>query len=88
MARTPTIDRITLPSGNTYYLADLDAREMIAGGITFNTAWTSTDYSSPTTPTAAKLATIPAGVTVYYNNGESSAVGTLSASADTKATFY
>jgi hypothetical protein len=27
---TPTIDRVTLPSGSTYYLKDKEARELIA----------------------------------------------------------
>ena len=88
MARTPTIDRITLPSGNTYYLADLDAREMIAGGINFDVVWNETDYNTLTAPASAKLATIPNAVTVYYHQGTETATGTLAASSQTVATFY
>lgn len=82
------ISKITLPSGNTYDIKDATARSMIAGGVSFNIVWTATNYASTTAPTTAKLAEIPAGVIVYYNNGASSATGTLAASADTKGKFY
>lgn len=82
------ISKITLPSGNTYDIKDAVARDMISGGITFTTVWSSTDYASTSAPSTAKKATIPAGVTVYYNNGASSTTGTLTASADTKGKFY
>lgn len=62
--------------------------EQIAGGVSFNIVWTLFDYSSSTQPSAAKLATIPSGVEVYYNNGAAHKTGTLTASADTKGTFY
>lgn len=82
------ISKITLPSGNTYDIKDATARSMIAGGVSFNIVWTATNYASTTAPTTAKLAEIPAGVIVYYNNGASSATGALAASADTKGKFY
>ncbi len=82
------ISKIKLPSGNEYDIKDAVAREMISGGISFIISWTATDYASSTAPTAAKLATIPAGAEVTYNNGASTATGTLAASADTKAKFY
>ena len=82
------ISRIKLPSGNSYDIKDATARSMIAGGISFNIVWTATDYASSTAPDNTKLGDIPAGVVVYYNNGASSATGTLAASADTKGKFY
>ena len=82
------ISRIQLPSGNTYDIKDATAREMLAGGVSFNVVWTTTNYASTSAPSAATLADIPAGVVVYYNNGASSATGTLAASADTKGKFY
>lgn len=86
------ISKVTLPSvgttGITYYLKDEEARDMISGGISFNIVWTATDYASSTAPTVEKLATIPAGTEVAYNNGESTATGTLVATKDTKAIFY
>ena len=89
---TNYISKVTLPSvgttGITYYIKDEEARNLISGGISFNIVWTATDYASSTAPTSAKLATIPAGVVVKYDGGESSATGTLTASADTKAIFY
>lgn len=91
---TPVISQITLPSGNSYYIADREIRdvvqalsETIAGGVNFSIVWGASDYASTTAPTTAKRATIPEGVTVYYNNGASSSTGTLEASADTKGTF-
>lgn len=92
MPDTNYISKVTLPSagttGITYYLKDEEARSLISGGISFKIVWTATDYGSTTTPSTAKLATIPEGVTVAYNNGANTAVGTLAASADTKAIFY
>jgi len=92
---TPVISKITLPDGGTYFVADRELRDVVqdlkenlSGGIDFNIVWTAANFSSSTAPTAEVLATIPAGVTVYYNNGESAAVGTLPASADTKGIFY
>lgn len=82
------ISKITLPSGNTYDIKDATARQMISGGISFNIVWTQTDYESTTAPSSTVLSTIPYGVTVYYNNGSSSALGTLLADADTTGKFY
>lgn len=81
------ISKIKLPSGNEYDIKDAVARQMIAGGVSFNIVWTSSDWSS-TEVVSGKLATIPAGVTVYYNSGANSAVGTLPASDDTLGKFY
>lgn len=73
---TPVIERITLPSGNTYYIADREIRDVVdalsqtvAGGVSFIIAWDGTS-----TPSAAQ---IPAGVIVTYN--DTSYTGTLSA---------
>ena len=82
------ISKIKLPSGNEYDIKDAVAREMISGGISFIISWTATDYASTSAPSVAKLATIPTGAEVAYNNGASTATGTLAASADTKAKFY
>ena len=73
---TPVIERITLPSGNTYYIADREIRDVVdalsqtvAGGVAFIVAW---DGKSTPIP-----ANIPEGVTVTYNN--TAYTGTLSA---------
>lgn len=85
----PDISKIKLPgSEQIYNIKDIVAREMIAGGISFLIVWTASDYASSTVPAASKLATIPAGVKVTYNNGAGEATGTLAASTDTKAKFY
>ena len=92
---SPLIKKIKLPSGNEYYIADREAREKIesiidtiAGGVSFNIVWTAADYASSTAPTAEKLAGIPEGIVVYYNNGASSATGTLDAGQATPGAFY
>lgn len=82
------ISKIKLPSGNEYDIKDAVARQMISGGVSFNIVWTQADYASSTTPTAAKLATIPAGATVGYNNGASTATGTLVADGDASSVNY
>lgn len=82
------ISKIKLPSGNEYDIKDAVARQMIAGGVSFNIVWTAAEYAATSAPTTAKLATIPAGVVVYYNNGASSATGTLEAGTDTVGKFY
>ena len=82
------ISKIKLPSGNEYDIKDATARQLISGGVSFNIVWTATDYASTSTPSAEKLASIPAGVVVYYNSGASSATGTLAASNDTIGKFY
>lgn len=84
----PDISKITLPSGNTYDIKDTVAREMISGGVSFIIAWGQSDYEQTTEPTAAKLATVPNGVIVYYNNGSSSAIGTMSPSSAQTGAFY
>lgn len=82
------ISKIKLPSGNEYDIKDAVARQMISGGVSFNIVWTQADYASSTAPTAAKLATIPAGAVVAYNNGASTAAGTLVADGDASSTTY
>ena len=88
----PDISKITLPSGNTYDIKDATARQLISGGISFNIVWSKADYSSSSAPTSSKLATIPKGVVVIYNDGvlpdTHTATGTLPASSDTVAKFY
>ena len=82
---TPVIDRITLPSGNTYYIADREIRNVvdtlsqaIAGGVSFVIAWDGTS-----TPVVAE---IPAGVVVTYNSTDYT--GTLAADSATPGAFY
>lgn len=82
---TPVIDRITLPSGNTYYIADREIRDVvdtlsqaITGGVSFVIAWDGT--STPV------IAQIPAGVVVTYNSTDYT--GTLSADSATPGAFY
>ena len=82
---TPVIDRITLPSGNTYYIADREIRdvvetlsEAIAGGVSYVIAWDGT--------AAPVVANIPAGVVVVYNDTEYT--GTLTANSATPGAFY
>ena len=81
----PVIDRITLPSGNTYYVADREIRDVvdtlsqaIAGGVSFVIAW---DGSS-----APVVANIPAGVVVTYEGTDYT--GTLSTSSAQAGAFY
>ena len=57
-------------------------QQYVAGiRITYSVVWATADYTSATAPTAAKLATIPYGTEVKYNNGASTATGTLAAGA-------
>lgn len=84
----PDISKITLPSGTTYDIKDTTARQMISGGVSFNIVWTQSDYNSSSTPTAAKLAQIPSGVDVKYNQGSSTASGTMAASSTQAGQFY
>lgn len=72
------ISKITLPSGNTYEIKDAVARELIAGGITYEVVWDGTSA-----PTVAK---IPAGVVVTYNGTDYT--GTKAASTAEPGTFY
>ena len=82
---TPVIEKITLPSGNSYWIADREIRDVvdtlsqtIAGGVSYNVGW---DGSS--TPVVGN---IPAGVTVEYE-GETY-TGTLTANNATPGAFY
>lgn len=71
---TPVIEQITLPSGNTYYVADREVRNLIPGlisGLKFVIAWDGT-----AAPVASK---IPAGVKVTYNG--TTTTGTLAAAS-------
>lgn len=72
------ISKITLPSGNTYDIKDATAREMIAGGVTFNIAWDGTSQPDTTK--------IPAGVVVTYDG--QTYTGALAASSADAGTFY
>ena len=81
----PVIDRITLPSGNTYYIADREIRDVvdtlsqaIAGGVAYIIAW---DGSA-----APVVANIPAGVVVTYNGTDYT--GTLAANSAQAGAFY
>ena len=81
----PVIETITLPSGNLYYLADREIRDVvdalsqtIAGGVSFVIAWDGTS--------APVVANIPAGVKVTYNG--TTYTGTLSADNATPGSFY
>lgn len=82
---TPVIEKITLPSGNTYFIADREIREVvdalsqaIAGGVAYIIAWDGTE-----TPIVAN---IPAGVKVTYNSVEYT--GTLAANSAQTGAFY
>ena len=82
---TPVIEKITLPSGNTYFIADREIRDVVdtlsqtvAGGVSYNVAWDGT--SEPT------VGNIPAGVTVTY--GGTTYTGTMAANNATPGAFY
>lgn len=82
---TPVISGIQLPSGNKYYIADRELRDVVdvlsdtvAGGVSYNLAWDGT--SAPT------VANIPEGITVTYNGTDYT--GTLSANSATPGAFY
>lgn len=87
---TPVIEKVKLPSGSEYYLADRELRdavatlsEIVAGGVTFIIAWDGT-----AAPVASK---IPAGVTVYYSSGggePTPTTGTLTAANAEVGAFY
>ena len=72
------ISKITLPSGNTYYIKDETARQMIAGGVSYIVAWDGT--SAPT------VASVPAGVKMTYNG--TTYTGTLAAADAQAGAFY
>lgn len=65
-----------------------DIKELVEASFVISVVWTSSDYTSTTTPSADKLATIPSGVVVEYSNGTKTATGTLTASASTQNTLY
>lgn len=82
---TPVIEKITLPSGNTYFIADREIRDVvdtlsqtIAGGVSYNVGWDGT--SEPV------VGNIPAGVVVTYNGTQYT--GTLAANNATPGAFY
>lgn len=82
---TPVIEKITLPSGNSYWIADREIRDVvdtlsqtIAGGVSYNIGW---DGSS-----APVVGNIPAGVEVEYEG--TTYTGTLTANNATPGAFY
>ena len=82
---TPVVEKITLPSGNSYYIADREIRDVvatisdtIAGGVSYIVAWDGA--SAPT------VANIPAGVVVKYSG--TNYTGTLSADSAQAGAFY
>jgi hypothetical protein len=82
---TPVIEKITLPSGNTYFIADREIRDVVdtlsqtvAGGVSYNVAWDGT--VEPT------VGNIPAGVTVTYEG--QTYTGTMAANNATPGAFY
>ena len=82
---TPVIEKITLPSGNSYWIADREIRDVvdtlsqtIAGGVSYNVGW---DGSS-----APVVGNIPAGVEVEYEG--QTYTGTLTANNATPGAFY
>ena len=82
---TPVVQKITLPSGNEYYIADRQIRnkvdqlaQTIAGGVSFNIA-----YDGSTAPIVSQ---IPEGVTVKYNGTDYT--GTMTAASATPGSFY
>ena len=82
---TPVIEKITLPSGNSYWIADREIRDVvdtlsqtIAGGVSYNVGWDGT--SEPV------VGNIPAGVEVEYQG--TTYTGTLTANNATPGAFY
>lgn len=81
----PVIEKITLPSGNTYFIADREIRDVVdalsqtvAGGVSYIVAWDGT--AEPT------VGNIPAGVEISYEGIEYT--GTLVANNATPGAFY
>lgn len=72
------ISKIQLPSGNTYYVKDEFARQVLAGGITYIIAWDGT--------VEPDISAIPAGITVVYNGVQYT--GTLDANNAIVGGFY
>lgn len=82
---TPVIQKINLPSGNQYYIADRQIRNVVealsdtvAGGVSYVIGWDGTD-----TP---EVGNIPEDIVVTYNNTEYT--GTLDANNATPGAFY
>ena len=82
---TPVIEKITLPSGNSYWIADREIRDVVdtlsqtvAGGVSYNVGWDGA--SEPV------VGNIPAGVTVEYNG--TTYTGTMDANNATPGAFY
>ena len=82
---TPVIEQITLPSGNTYFIADREIRDVVdtlsqtvAGGVSYNVAWDGN--SEPV------VGNIPAGVVVNYQGTDYT--GTMVANNATPGAFY
>ena len=82
---TPVIEKIKLPSGNSYFIADRQLRDVVdtlsqtvAGGVSYSVAWDGT--SAPT------VGQIPQGVVVNYDGTDYT--GTLSANSATPGAFY
>ena len=82
---TPVIEKITLPSGNSYWIADREIRDVvdtlsqtIAGGVSYNVGWDGT--SEPV------VGNIPAGVEVEYQG--TTYTGTLTANNAAPGAFY
>ena len=81
----PVIEKITLPSGNTYFIADREIRDVVdalsqtvAGGVSYIVAWDGT--AEPT------VGNIPVGVEISYEGIEYT--GTLVANNATPGAFY
>ena len=81
----PVIEKITLPSGNTYFIADREIRDIVealsqtvAGGVSYNVAWDGL--------LAPDVNDIPAGVVVTFNNV--TYIGTLAANDASPGAFY
>ena len=82
---TPVIQKIHLPSGTEYFIADRELRNVVdalsdavAGGVSYITAW-----DGESTPVVAQ---IPEGVVVTYNG--TNYTGTLDANSATPGAFY
>lgn len=82
---TPVIEKITLPSGNSYWIADREIRDVvdtlsqtIAGGVSYNIGWDGTS--------APVVGNIPAGVEVEYQG--TTYTGTLAANNAAPGAFY
>jgi len=82
------ISAATTNSPDSGYKTWKDITDLVETSFDISVVWTATQYAATTAPSAADLAKVPSGVTVHYKSGESSATGTLTASASTKNTLY